>query len=87
MILGLAASNRTAENILFTARHTLSVCKSLFGLLYNSWKRSDIYYLHRGWGSARRVGERKYRVIFAGHGEKDGLESRTTYTLSDGAVG
>jgi hypothetical protein len=41
MILGLAASNRTAENILFSARHTLSVCKSLFSRLYNNGKPSN----------------------------------------------
>ena len=41
MILGLAASKRAAENILFTARHTLSVCKSLFNRLYNTWQLSN----------------------------------------------
>jgi hypothetical protein len=88
IILGLAASNKTAANTLFTARHALSVCKSpIVFCRPSSPLLLIIPTLIRGRRPPRRTGTRRDSRLPGGYGKDDRVEDRATDSVVEGAVG
>lgn len=89
IILGLAASNKTAANTLFTARHALSVCKSPCFILCRSSSLLLLIIpcLIRGRRPPRRIGTRCDSRLPGGYGKNDRVEDRATDSVVEGAVG